>query len=287
MPMISYAQNREDVLLHRAFPHADGFYIDIGAADPVEMSVTKWFSDRGWAGVNVEPQPGYHAALCAARPRDVTLAVVVAAAPGDRTFYEFPALPGWSTLDPALADRLRADGREVVARTVPAVTLAELCDRHAAGPVDFLKIDVEGAERDVLAGADFGRHRPRVVVVEATAVGKPAASHAAWEPLLLAADYLFAFFDGLNRYYVRAEDAALVPVLAVPTNPFDDYVPYDLVSRAEHAEATAADRLRLLRERDADVAGLRVEVAALRAELAGSWRWPGRGIKTPPAGSVH
>ena len=48
MPNVSYAQNREDVLLSRVLPGPVGSYIDVGAADPVELSVTKWFYDRGW-----------------------------------------------------------------------------------------------------------------------------------------------------------------------------------------------------------------------------------------------
>ena len=59
MTMISYAQNAEDVLLNRAFAgRGDGFWIDVGASDPVVNSVTKHFSDHGWRGINVEPERG-------------------------------------------------------------------------------------------------------------------------------------------------------------------------------------------------------------------------------------
>jgi hypothetical protein len=98
-----------------------------------------------------------------------------------------------------------------------------VCEQHGGGTIDFLKIDVESHEREVLEGADWGRDRPRVVVVEATRPQSSIPSYEDWEPILLAADYLFAFFDGLNRYYVRAEDRYLVPVLQVPANVFDEY----------------------------------------------------------------
>ena len=91
------------------------------------------------------------------------------------------------------------------------------------GTIDFLKIDVESHEREVLEGADWGRYRPRVVLVEATRPQTSIPSYEHWEPILLSADYLFAFFDGLNRYYVRAEDRHLVPLLQVPANVFDEY----------------------------------------------------------------
>src|SRR5438876_9312099 len=56
LSLISYAQNFEDVMLGRVFAgRKTGFYVDVGAADPVNLSVTKWFYDLGWSGLNIEP----------------------------------------------------------------------------------------------------------------------------------------------------------------------------------------------------------------------------------------
>ena len=61
--IISYADNFEDVLLRRVFPRGTpGFYIDVGAFDPVALSVTKHFSDAGWRGINIEPVPALYRA---------------------------------------------------------------------------------------------------------------------------------------------------------------------------------------------------------------------------------
>ena len=86
-------------------------------------------------------------------------------------------------------------------------TLARLCEQHGVTQIDFLKIDVEGAEADVIAGNDWTRFRPKVVVAEAIdpATGKPA--HEAWESMLLAAGYRFRLDDTLNRFYVAEECA--------------------------------------------------------------------------------
>ncbi len=241
MPMISYAQNSEDVLLNRAFPAPVGSYIDVGAAHPVSHSVTKWFYDRGWSGVNVEPHRGFYDALMADRPRDVNLNVALTDAPGEVTYYEVPGCVGWATTDEGSAERLRAGGQEVVPRTVPALTLAEVCERYVRGPIEFLKIDVEGAERAVLAGGDFRRWRPRVLLIEATEPSGPTPNHGRWEDLVLAADYRFAGFDGLNRYYVRAEDEPLAEKFRVPVNVFDDYVPAELVAARQEAERAVAE----------------------------------------------
>ena len=72
--MISYAQNFEDVMIARLFDAGyRGFYVDIGAAHPEFLSVTRHFYDQGWSGINVEPSLRFHPLLCAARPNDINL----------------------------------------------------------------------------------------------------------------------------------------------------------------------------------------------------------------------
>jgi FkbM family methyltransferase len=237
MAMISYAQNGEDVLLRRLFGvDRPGFYIDVGAAHPVYDSVTKYFSLHGWRGINIEPLAGMFALLCRDRPDDINLNVALSRAPGQLRFYEVPSCDGWSTLSAPLAEKLIASGREVTERTLAVRTLAEVCAEHVRREIDFLKIDVEEHEAEVIAGGDWRRWRPRVVLVEATAQNSPVPNHEAWEPLLLAADYHFATFDGLNRYYVRAEDRELLPRLAVPPNVFDDFVTVRHMERVQELE---------------------------------------------------
>jgi hypothetical protein len=139
--------------------------------------------------------------------------------------------PGWSTVDDELArgylhrDDLRVEQVEVEQRT-----LADVLAEHP-GPVDFLKIDVEGAERAVIEGADWSRCRPRVVVVEATEPGSPTPAYQDWEPLLLAAGYRCALFDGLNRFYAAADDTEAQASLAVPANVFDCYERFDVTEQ--------------------------------------------------------
>jgi len=236
MPMISYAQNREDVLLARVFPPGiPGFYVDVGASHPVDWSVTKHFYDRGWRGVNIEPATGSFAELAAARPRDVNLNVGVSDEEGTLTFYEIqPPLSGASTFCAAQAEWHRETGLSFAERSVPVTTLAKVCEAHIDETIDFMSIDVEGFERPALEGADWQRFRPRVVLVEATQPRTTVPTHDQWEPVLLKADYQFAAFDGLNRYYVRAEDAELATALATPVNVLDDYVPYEYSKQIEH-----------------------------------------------------
>ena len=98
-------------------------------------------------------------------------------------------------------------------------------------PVHFLKVDVEGFEREVLLGGDWSVNRPWIVVVEATAPLSTELRHAAWENILVEAGYKFVYFDGLNRFYVAREHADLEAGFSAPPNVFDDYVPAALIER--------------------------------------------------------
>ena len=224
MSFISYAQNFEDVMLWRVLKDVErGFYVDVGAQDPDVATVTRAFYDRGWSGINIEPVAYYHAQLCRARPRDVNLRVVCGGDESEREFFEIPD-SGLSTLDPEIADRHRAAGWKIVERRVSQRRLSEIWTEHAKGDVHFLKIDAEGAERDVLQGATFDRHRPWVVVIESVAPLTQEPLHQNWEHLLVDAGYLFVYFDGLNRFYIAAEREALKACFSAPPNCFDDFV---------------------------------------------------------------
>lgn len=239
--IISYAQNREDVLLHRVFPdRKTGFYIDVGAHDPEDCSVTKHFYDKGWHGINIEPLSEMFRRLCAARGCDINLNCGLSNREGILTLYESSRELGLSTFSSTQMETHRKAGFEFVERQCPVTTLANVCERYVRGEIDFISIDVEAHEREVIEGGDWKRWRPRVIVIEATKPYTNIPIHDLWEPLLLAEDYLFATFDGINRYYVRAEDRQLLPALSTPVNVLDRYIPYEYLRQIEEMKARIA-----------------------------------------------
>jgi FkbM family methyltransferase len=272
MSFISYAQNAEDVLLWRALKHVPaGFYIDVGANDPEEHSVTKAFYDAGWHGVNIEPMPSYHEVFLQARPRDINLAVACGAAEGSITLYDTPTVNGWASTDAATASAHRAEGIDVVETEVPLRTLAGICAEYAPAEIHFLKIDVEGFEGEVLRGMDLQRWRPWLLVIEATLPNSRETNHASWEPLVTPHGYQFAYFDGLNRYYVAAEHPELLAALSVQANVFDDYIGHHLDKawrRATAADLAAAEAEGRAAQADAELAQARALLADSRAQTA-------------------
>jgi FkbM family methyltransferase len=211
MPTVSYAQRFEDLYLMRCLgDRSEGFYIDIGSGHPVYDNVSFAFYLRGWRGITVEPNPWLSQLSRAVRPRDRHVEALVGARPGQATFYQVRDYHGLSTMIESHAQSaLREFGKSAEALTVPRTTLAALCEGQAPASFDFLKVDVEGAETEVLESGDWQRYRPKVVVAEALAPYTLAPAFAEWEALLARHGYSYVWFDSLNRYYLAEEAAAL------------------------------------------------------------------------------
>ena len=137
MPFISYAQNMEDVMLYRALRDVTrGFYVDVGANSPDRaFGHAGRFYERGWRGINIEPVPGFHEQLVAARPHDINLAVAVGDSTGTVNFYDIPD----SGLPPATPNGAPAPAFgtvRIVERQVPVGTLDHVFEnpRRRTGP---------------------------------------------------------------------------------------------------------------------------------------------------------
>lgn len=223
MNFVSHAQQFEDLMLWRALKHIEcGCYVDIGAQHPVIDSVSLAFYERGWRGVHVEPVPEYAAMLRRHRPDEI---VIEAALTDVEGVAELNVIleTGLSTLIAAHAKRHESERRITARRlVVPTLRLVTALQPLVGKEVHWLKIDVEGTEAAVLSGWDSARLRPWIMLVEATIPGVEASDHVCWEPMLLEAGYRFAWFDGLNRYYVANEHAELLSAFTSPPNVFDN-----------------------------------------------------------------
>jgi len=248
--VISYAQMKEDVYLWRALAprvhHEVGFWIDVGAYDPIVDSVTKEFSRHGWRGINVEPVEEHYRRVVADRPRDINIHAAVSDRSGEVTFHEIVGHQ-LSTIVGKFADRHAQNGMERRSYSVPALTLTEICEQHAPAQIHFLKIDVEGHEGAVIAGMDFTRFRPWILVIEATEPNNlDAPTFDEWDRDVRAAGYNFAFTDRLNRYYVAVEHPELIGAFMLPA---DEYV----LARDMNRIAELEEQLRQANDRIAEL----------------------------------
>lgn len=272
--IVSYSQNAEDVRLWRVFRSVEnGFYVDVGAADPDVDSVTRLFYDHGWSGINIEPSPCFEA-LNEARKRDVNLRVAVGESEGSVPFFlTYPYL-GMSTANPSVHANIPDAIDRIEETAIRQLRLESILREHAADrTIHFLKVDVEGAEAQVLASSDWVSFRPIVVIAESIESWSTSPTYENWESILVDAGYRFAAFDGINRFYVDRDHDDLISALAYPVSALDRFV----TAAMRDTEAKLDQVLGELRVSESEVLPrsldqVEAELAQARHELAAIYR---------------
>jgi FkbM family methyltransferase len=245
---LSYAQCLEDYHLERVFGAQEaGFYIDVGAGHPVADNVSYHFYLKGWHGLVVEPQASLAKLYPRLRPRDHVVDHLVGAEDGEVDFHIVNRLHGFSTIVEENARGAASFGADFQTRRMRIRPLSTLLEERRIRHVDFLKVDVEGAEPAVLDGMDWQNVRPKVLCIEAIAPGSMADTSSTWEPQTRARGYRFAFSDGLNRFYVAEEHAELAARFPTSPTPWESVTHfYELGradQRADHPDHALAKRL--------------------------------------------
>ena len=258
-----------------------GFYIDVGANDPVIDSVTKVFYDRGWRGINVEPLKSHYQDLLEARPKDINLLCAAGSKRGQIDIWECK-VRGWATASSDVIQKHEQEGYTGVLHKVPLFPLEDICEQYVQGDIHFLKIDVEGFEKDVLQGINFKKFRPWIVVVEATKPNSTEEIYENYEALIVSNNYTFAYADGLNRFYISKEQAPyLLDRFRYPPNVFDGYIrvqQYDSEIKAEQAQQQTVEAKAKAEQAqaalDAHVAQLHAVYNSSSWRITAPLRWP-------------
>ena len=161
---LSYAQNLKDCLLSLAFTDRprDLYRYRRRASDRDKCHSGS--TSAGWRGIVSSHSPNLGRCMSGCGHAISWFAAWSDAPCGEIDFYAVERLHGLSTTVQHLANKAKALGVEYQTIRMPVTTLADLCERHEVGSVDFLKIDVEGGEGDVLLGGDWKRFRPKVIV---------------------------------------------------------------------------------------------------------------------------
>ena len=166
----SYSQEGEDMVLKRIFDNqTNGFYIDIGAHHPKRFSNTYNFYLKGWKGINIDAMPRSMDLFDKIRPRDINLELGVGQKEEELDYHIFnePALNSFSKKLSETRDKAQDSYfiKDVI--KVEVKPLNKILDTHLINnEIDFLNVDVEGLDLDVLKSNDWSKYRPKFVLVE-------------------------------------------------------------------------------------------------------------------------
>jgi FkbM family methyltransferase len=166
----SYSQEGEDIILRRVFSdQTSGYYIDVGAHHPRRLSNTCYFYKLGWTGINIEPNPNAFLTFQKERPRDLNLQLGVAAKPSMLKYYHFND-PALNTFDSKLSKKRLKRSPFIITKTeeINVETLEKILDKYLPlnKKIDFITIDAEGFDMQVLQSNNWQKYRPKYLLVE-------------------------------------------------------------------------------------------------------------------------
>lgn len=164
-----YSLEGEDMILARIFEgKRDGFYVDVGAHHPERFSNTYYFYKLGWSGINIDAMPGSMKIFKKDRPRDINLEAAISDKSESLTYYAFndSALNGFSR---NLSENIYQKTYKLLfKKEIKTLTLEQILDKFlpSGKKIDFLSIDVESFEFQVIKSNNWNKYAPEVVLVE-------------------------------------------------------------------------------------------------------------------------
>lgn len=203
-----YGQHCDDLIIAAIFQRIGihrPSYMDIGANNPYQFSNTATLYKHGCRGINIEADPLLLEELKNARPKDINLAIGIALTEGIIPFYKFYDSCGRNTFDKDEAEKWK-DLSVTNVVELPVTTLKKVVDEYCPdGFPDFLSIDIEGLDYDVLDGYDLKNNGPKVICVEVrpNETGK-------FDKMLDEKNYYRFCRIGENNIYVKKEFAPRV-----------------------------------------------------------------------------
>lgn len=169
----TFAQDSEDTILKRIFEYRNlsegGTYVDVGAHHPIKYSNTHFFYEKGWRGINIDAMPGSMKVFDRVRPKDINLEYAISNKEETLTYYQFEEA-AYNSFDKMLSlSRAKAKNISVIdTKEIKTTTLSSVFEQFMLmnQSIDFLSIDVEGLDFQVLQSNDWDRYRPKVVLIE-------------------------------------------------------------------------------------------------------------------------
>lgn len=210
----SYSQFGEDIEVLNFFQNKNsGYYVEIGANDGLRGSNTVLLEQNGWKGLLIEANPDLISIAAQLRPNStiINCAVLASKNIGTIDFYQVkgspPHLDGLSTIMDTenFIPRIISYGGEIKKIRVPATTLNDLLVHYKApSSFEFLSIDVEGAELEVLKGFSIDRFTPRIILIEDNSYGADISIRN----YLQQYGYIRVHRTGVNDWYVQSKDTS-------------------------------------------------------------------------------
>jgi len=203
----SYSQKGEDLIIEKYIGSKKrGYYVDVGAHNPHKYNNTKRFYEKGWKGINIEPNPLLYKKFVEQRKRDINLNIGIGEKSGVADFYELQpdSLSTFSKKE--MASKVELGYVLQKKYKIKVVSLKNILNKISNQKIDFISVDTEGLDLEVLKSNDWIRYRPTLVCVETADFtqeisGKNNNKKKQINNLMQANNYKELYSNGLNTIY--------------------------------------------------------------------------------------
>lgn len=200
---LSYSQSGEDMILDTIFCETkNGVYVDIGANNPYEQSNTHYFYKKGWRGVNIDALPGSMNKFKKVRSKDVNIEAAISNEISDLTYYMFSS-SFYNTFDGLEVERLKTISKLKGEIKIKTMKLRDLFNKLKITNIDFMSVDVEGLDFEVLKSNDWKLYRPKVIVTEYFSGGLELLNSDKLYLLLKDKGYMLLCNTPVNAFYIE------------------------------------------------------------------------------------
>lgn len=208
----SFSQKGEDLEIEKILGNKKkGFYVDVGAHSPDLFNNTKRFYEKGWTGINIEPNPVLFETIQKKRKKDMNLNIGIGKKGGIATFYEFESdsLSTFSEKEKKAKEKLGYKLKKE--HKINVLSLKDVFKKYSRNKIDFISVDTEGLDYEVLESNDWVKYRPTLVCVETGEFGnmlnsKRSTKKEKIQKLMIENNYAEVFTNGLNTIYKNKND---------------------------------------------------------------------------------
>lgn len=200
-----YSQSGEDIIVGKLLPKENGFYVDVGAFHPQHYSNTHLLYRKGWTGINIDPNSASIELFKRRRKRDVNLQLGILDDRKELPYYQF-SHASCNTFSQEQAENMKRETwiDFLNVTNVKCVPLRDVLETYLPDDIaiDLLNVDVEGMDEQVLRSNDWGRYRPRVIIVESHGFNAESPENDHVYRFLKSKSYLLHAFTGLSLIFV-------------------------------------------------------------------------------------
>ncbi len=181
-----------------------GFYVDIGANNPYIQSNTHFFYKKGWRGVNVDALPGSMNIFRKVRPNDINIEAAISNSNEILSYFMFsPSF--YNTFDSSKVNEIKQNAQLINEIKINTTKLSDLFDSLKIDSINFMSVDVEGFDLEVLKSNNWNKYRPKVIVTECFSGGLESLASDCIYDLLKNNGYILLCNTPTNAFYIEVE----------------------------------------------------------------------------------